>query len=72
MTDAVRAYQTFPTLLLHARGEVFFGGVVEPQPQRLRRLLVTATRGELSPSGVDAGFALLAKRLAAGAGQLDH
>ena len=57
--------ETFPTLLLHTRGEVLFGGLVEPQPQRLRRLLAAATRGQLSQSGVDAGFALLAQRLAA-------
>lgn len=54
--------ETFPTLLLHANGEVLFGGVIEPQPQRLRRLLASAACGNLSQPAVDAGFVALAQR----------
>lgn len=56
--------ETFPTLLLHADGEVLFGGVVEPQPHRLRRLLAAAASGKLSQPAVDASLVALAQRLA--------
>jgi thioredoxin-like negative regulator of GroEL len=58
--------ETFPTLLLHARGAVLFGGVVEPQPQRLRQLLLAAAHGELMQPLVESGFVALAQRLADG------
>jgi thioredoxin 1 len=56
--------ETFPTLLLHAEGAVLFAGVIEPQPQRLRRLLMAAVDGDLACTQTDEGFAALALRLA--------
>lgn len=58
--------ETFPTVLLHHSGRVLFAGVVEPQPQRLRRLLAAAMEGGVLATGEpDPAFAALAQRLAA-------